>query len=44
LARREAAIVLEEVAERFPDYRLGARERMLTATVRGYVSVEMELR
>jgi cytochrome P450 len=44
LARREAAIVLEEIAERFPDYRLGARERMLTATVRGYVSVEMELR
>jgi cytochrome P450 len=44
LARREAAIVLEEVVERFPEYRLGARERMLTATVRGYTSVEMDLR
>jgi cytochrome P450 len=44
LARREAAIVLEEVVDRFPDYRLGARERMLTATVRGYTRVEMELR
>ncbi len=44
LARREAAIVLEEVVERFPDYRLGERERMLTATVRGYTRVEMELR
>jgi cytochrome P450 len=44
LARREAAIVLEEIADRFPDYRLGATERMLTATVRGYTRVEMELR
>ena len=44
LARREAAIVLEEIADRFPEYRIGARERMLTATVRGYTRVEMELR
>ena len=44
LARREAAIVLEEIVERFPNYRLGATERMLTATVRGYTRVEMELR
>jgi cytochrome P450 len=44
LARREAAIVLEEIVERFPDYRLGERERMLTATVRGYTRVDMELR
>jgi cytochrome P450 len=43
LARREAAIVLDEVATRFPNYRIGARERVLTATVRGYTSVEMEL-
>lgn len=43
LARREAAIVLEQIAERFPDYRIGHRERVLTATVRGYTSVEMSL-
>jgi cytochrome P450 len=43
LARREAAMVLEEVVQRFPRYRIGARERMLTATVRGYTSVEMTL-
>jgi cytochrome P450 len=43
LARREAAIVLEAIAKRFPSYRIGARERVLTATVRGYTSVEMEL-
>jgi cytochrome P450 len=43
LARREAAIVLAEIAERFPGYRIGHCERVLTATVRGYTSVEMEL-
>ena len=43
LARREAAIVLEEIATRFPAYRIGRRERVLTATVRGYTSVEMTL-
>jgi cytochrome P450 len=43
LARREAAIALEVVADRFPNYQIGARERMLTATVRGYTSVEMTL-
>lgn len=44
LARREAAIVLEEIVQRFPDYRIGECERVLTATVRGYNRVEMELR
>lgn len=43
LARREAAMVLEEIAKRFPNYSIGARERVLTATVRGYTSVEMAL-
>ena len=43
LARREAALVLEEIARRFPAYRIGHRERVLTATVRGYTSVEMSL-
>jgi cytochrome P450 len=43
LARREAAVALEVVADRFPNYQIGARERMLTATVRGYTSVEMTL-
>jgi len=43
LARREAALVLEQIAERFPGYRIGHRERVLTATVRGYTSVEMSL-
>lgn len=43
LARREAAIVLDEIAQRFPAYRIGRRERVLTATVRGYTSIEMEL-
>lgn len=43
LARREAVLVLEQIAERFPGYRIGARERSLTATVRGYTSVEMDL-
>jgi cytochrome P450 len=43
LARREAALVLEEIAKRFPNYSIGHRERVLTATVRGYTSVEMSL-
>jgi cytochrome P450 len=43
LARREAALVLEEILERFPNYRIGERERRLTATVRGFTRVEMEL-
>jgi cytochrome P450 len=43
LARREAAVVLEEVARRFPRYSVGARDRVLTATVRGYTSIEMHL-
>lgn len=43
LARREAALVLDQIADRFPDYTIGERERMLTATVRGYTSVEMTL-
>lgn len=43
LARREAAIVLEEIRQRFPAYTIGARERSLTATVRGYTSVQMTL-
>lgn len=43
LARREAALVLDEIATRFPNYRIGRRERVLTATVRGYTFVEMEL-
>lgn len=43
LARREGAIVLEEIAERFPNYSIGRRDRVLTATVRGYTSVEMHL-
>jgi cytochrome P450 len=44
LARREAAIVLEQIAARFPNYAIGRHERVLTATVRGYTYVEMELR
>ncbi|OBB47425.1 cytochrome P450 [Mycobacterium sp. 852002-51961_SCH5331710] len=44
LARREAQLVFEYVAKKFPDYSIGARERVLTATVRGYTSVEMTLR
>jgi len=43
LARREAALVLEEILQRFPNYRIGERERRLTATVRGFTRVEMEL-
>ena len=44
LARREAQMVFEYVARKFPDYAIGAHERVLTATVRGYTSVEMTLR
>ncbi|AEV70752.1 cytochrome P450 [Mycolicibacterium rhodesiae NBB3] len=44
LARREAQMVFEYVAKNFPDYAIGAHERVLTATVRGYTSVEMTLR
>jgi cytochrome P450 len=43
LARREAEIVLEEISTRFPNYSIGSCERTLTATVRGYTSVEMTL-
>lgn len=43
LARREAQLVLEYIATKFPNYSIGARERVLTATVRGYTSVEMTL-
>ena len=43
LARREAQIVFEQIAKRFPNYAIGAKERVLTATVRGYTSVEMTL-
>lgn len=44
LARREAQLVFEYVANRFPNYSVGAHERVLTATVRGYTSVEMALK
>jgi cytochrome P450 len=43
LARREAQLVFDYIAEKFPNYAIGARERVLTATVRGYTSVEMTL-
>jgi cytochrome P450 len=43
LARREAQLVFEYIANKFPNYAIGARERVLTATVRGYTSVEMTL-
>jgi cytochrome P450 len=43
LARREAQLVFEYVAKKFPNYSVGAHERVLTATVRGYTSVEMTL-
>ena len=43
LARREAQLVFEYVAKKFPNYTVGAHERVLTATVRGYTSVEMTL-
>lgn len=44
LARREAQMVFEYIAKKFPSYTIGSRERVLTATVRGYTSVEMALR
>ncbi len=44
LARREAQLVFDYIATKFPNYAIGARERVLTATVRGYTSVEMTLR
>jgi cytochrome P450 len=44
LARREAQLVVEYIARKFPNYTIGAHERVLTATVRGYTSVEMNLR
>jgi cytochrome P450 len=44
LARREAAIVLELMAERFPDYEVGERTRILTSTVRGFDRLEIDLR
>ncbi len=43
LARREAQLVFQYIARKFPNYMIGARERVLTATVRGYTSVEMTL-
>ena len=44
LARREAQLVFEYVAKKFPNYTVGAYQRVLTATVRGYTSVEMTLK
>lgn len=44
LARREAQLVFEYIAKKFPNYSVGAHERVLTATVRGYTSVEMTLK
>ncbi len=44
LARREAQLVFEYVAKKFPNYTVGAHQRVLTATVRGYTSVEMTLK
>ncbi len=44
LARREAQLVFEYFAEHFPRYTVGRHERVLTATVRGYTTVEMTLR
>lgn len=44
LARREAAIVLEMMADRYPDYEVGERTRILTSTVRGFNRLELELR
>lgn len=45
LARLEAQVLLEEFAERFPNYRLieGSQQRVLTATVRGFARLELEL-
>ena len=44
LARREAQLVFEYIVKKFPNYGIGAHERVLTATVRGYTRVEMTLR
>jgi cytochrome P450 len=44
LARREAELVLEEIVRRFPAYEIGVRERILTATVRGYSKLGINLR
>jgi cytochrome P450 len=44
LARREAQIVLEMMATRFPNYEVGERTRILTSTVRGFDRLEIELR
>jgi cytochrome P450 len=44
LARREAELVLEEIVHRFPAYEIGVRERILTATVRGYSKLDISLR
>lgn len=45
LARLEAQVLLEEVARRFPRYRVikGSERRVLTATVRGLAHLELEL-
>lgn len=45
LARLEARVLLEEFADRFPNYRVieGSQKRVLTATVRGFAHLELEL-
>lgn len=45
LARLEGVILLEEFADRFPHYRViaGSERRVLTATVRGFAHLEIEL-
>jgi cytochrome P450 len=45
LARLELQVLLEEFADRFPNYRVieGSQRRVLTATVRGFAHLEMEL-
>jgi cytochrome P450 len=45
LARLEGQVLLEEFAERFPNYRVipGSGRRVLTATVRGFAHLELEL-
>jgi cytochrome P450 len=45
LARLEARVLLEEFADRFPNYRVieGSQKRVLTATVRGLAHLELEL-
>jgi cytochrome P450 len=44
LARLEAAVVLEMMATRFPDYEVGDRTRILTSTVRGFDRLDLDLR